>query len=113
MYYEHTAPLFKDLSILNIKDVTDLEMAKFMFKLNNNELPIEISRLLVRCNEIHNYQTRHNVDPVHIKPEFASLCSSFLVQGPIKWKKIDKCLKEAKNVKNFALKIKKSMIENY
>ena len=75
-YNEHTAPLFKDLSILNIKDVTDLEMAKFMFKLNNNELPIEISRLLVRCNEIHNYQTRHNVDPVHIKPEFCLLYTS-------------------------------------
>ena len=38
-YTAHTEPLLKELNLLKVKDMFDLKILKFLFKLYHNELP--------------------------------------------------------------------------
>ena len=53
-YIEPTEPLFKDFKILDFDKYRELHVAKFMWKLSKNEIPISISKLF-------NKQTSRNV----------------------------------------------------
>ena len=39
-YTAHTEPLLKELNLLKVKDMFDLKILKFLFKLYHNELPL-------------------------------------------------------------------------
>ena len=53
-YREPTEPLFKDFKILDFDKYRELHVAKFMWKLSKNEIPISISKLFKK-------QTSRNV----------------------------------------------------
>ena len=51
-------PLYKKSNFLNVKDVFKLGTAKFMMKLNTNELPEVVTNKFVKLVSVHSYSTR-------------------------------------------------------
>ena len=58
-YNAHTDPLFKALSLLKIKDIFELQCAKFYFKFVNNQLPLYFENFFRRNDDIHRHNTRN------------------------------------------------------
>ena len=59
-FYTHTAPIFKELQILTI-DKLVVQIAIVMYKFNNGLLPAVLNTLYKKNNEIHSYNTRHEL----------------------------------------------------
>ena len=57
-YYAHTAPIFKDLSILAIDKLIVRRIGITMYKYSNGLLPDVFNILYVKNSEIHTYSTR-------------------------------------------------------
>merc|ERR1711888_285280 len=57
-YYEHTAPLFSELKLLTVKQIYNLNCAKFIFCSLNKLKLTEFTNRLVTHDRFHNYQTR-------------------------------------------------------
>ena len=51
-YTAHTEPLLKELNLLKVKDMFDLKILKFLFKLYHNELPPYFSIYRVHLEKI-------------------------------------------------------------
>ena len=59
-FYEHTAPLFKKLQLLNISQLAVFNICLFLYKFENNDLPVGFRNMFVRNCDIHNYPTRQS-----------------------------------------------------
>ena len=66
-YNAHTEPLFKELKLLKVKDIFDVQCMKFWYKFTNGLLP-KLFRCMFRYNqEIHDIETRSH-DSLHLFP---------------------------------------------
>ena len=76
-YNDHTAPLFKQLKCLTLKDIIVLQELKFYFKFVHKILPSYLQQWqLTTNNDIHTYNTRQQ-NELHIvgtKHTFAKQC---------------------------------------
>ena len=63
-YNAHTEPLFKNLNLLKIKDIFDIECLKFWYKFVNKKLPNYFRTFFMRNNEMYDIETR-NHDSIH------------------------------------------------
>ena len=61
-YQAPTAPLYKELNILNLKKLVTQRIALLMFKYHTGVLPNPINNLFTLNNERHNYNTRQMND---------------------------------------------------
>ena len=76
-YNSHTAPLFKKLKLLTIKDTLALQELKFYYKLTHNELPDYFQNWqIVTHSELHQHNTRrkHDIHIVGFIHTFAKRC---------------------------------------
>ena len=76
-YNCHTAPLFKKLKLLTIKDMLALQELKFYYKLTHNELPAYFQNWQIVTNsERHRHNTRrkHDIHIVGFRHTFAKRC---------------------------------------
>ena len=64
-YNAHTEPLFKQLHLLKVKDIFDVQCLKFWYKFVNNELPNYFRNMFTYNHELHDFETR-NRDRLHI-----------------------------------------------
>ena len=76
-YYDHTAPLFKKLKLLTLKDIIVLQELKFYFKFVHKLLPSYLQQWQLTTNDdIHTHNTRQQ-NELHIvgtKHTFAKQC---------------------------------------
>ena len=56
--FTHVSHLYQNLSLLKLNDIYKLELAKFMHKLDNNNLPIVFQNRFTKIEKIHTYVTR-------------------------------------------------------
>ena len=61
-YRDSTVDAFKELKILKVGEITELEISLFMFKFYNNQLPKNMTYLFSTNSQIHSYDTRHAND---------------------------------------------------
>ena len=54
----NTNSLYSKLGVLKLNDMIKMEMAKFMFKFNNQMLPSSFNNYFIELDKIHNYNTR-------------------------------------------------------
>ena len=76
-YNDHTAPLFKKLNLLTIKDILALHELKLDYKFIHNNLPPYIQQWQIKQNtNIHNHYTRNQNEfyIVGTKHAFAMQC---------------------------------------
>ena len=64
-YYAHTEPVFKQLHLLKVKDIFDVQYLKFWYKFVNNELPNYCRNMFTYNHELHDFETR-NWDRLHL-----------------------------------------------
>ena len=57
-YLEHSAPLFKQLYILNFKALVIQRISLLMYKIHMGNVPLPICNLFIINNLHHNYNTR-------------------------------------------------------
>ena len=62
-YNAHTEPLFKQLHLLKVKDIFDVQCLKFWYKLVNNELPNYFRNMFTYNHELHDFGTRNRDRP--------------------------------------------------
>ena len=57
-YNDHTQPLFKELGILNIRDIFKHQIASFMYEYESGNLPTIFDSFFKRVNESYQYNAR-------------------------------------------------------
>ena len=66
-YNAHTYPLFKDLGILKVRDISDVQCLKLWYKFVNNELPHFFKSMSTYYHELYETQT-HSHCMLHLYP---------------------------------------------
>ena len=58
----HSDPIFKELELLKLSDIRQLELGKLMFSLNHSLLPSKFNNYFSLNKQVHSYATRHTND---------------------------------------------------
>ena len=66
-YRAHTDPLFKDLEMLKVKDIFDVQCLKLWYKFVNNELPHFFKSMFTYNHELYETETR-SYSMLHLYP---------------------------------------------
>ena len=66
-YNAHTEPLYKELQLLKITDIFDVQCMKFWYKFSNNTLPNYFRTMFRYNNTLYDVETR-NHDRMHVFP---------------------------------------------
>ena len=61
----HTEPLFRELSLLKVNHILQLQCLKLYYKITNGRTPAFFLSMFVLNDTVHSYQTRHRGD-IHI-----------------------------------------------
>ena len=56
--YTPTSQMYKELQVLKVEDIYQLELAKFMYQLHHNQLPKNFYHFFRKLNTIHQHETR-------------------------------------------------------
>ena len=56
--YTPTSQMYKELQVLKVEDIYQLELAKFMYQLHHNQLPKNFYHSFRKLNTIHQHETR-------------------------------------------------------
>jgi len=112
-YNAPTNPIFKELGLLKLDQIIELEVIKLMYQVTNHQAPKPICSMFKRNTNIHNYETRRRHDPVIIKRNYAPIDKSFICQGPKLWSGLNVDFKNSKTSKSLARKLKKNFLNQY
>jgi len=69
--YEHRTPIYKRLNLLKLNEMHNFELAKFMYKFHNKQLPKLFDELFLKVNNTHNYSTRYAKNVMHVLPKIS------------------------------------------
>jgi hypothetical protein len=81
-YNAHTDPIFKELNILKIQDLFKLNVLKFYYKYQHNELPVFFKSFsITQRSTIHSYNTRNkkSLDIVRTKLKLSEKCLRYAI----------------------------------
>ena len=85
--FDHITTLFKQLKLLKLHDIYQLELGKFMYQLNWNKFLIIIQPLLTKIEDLHKYNTRQakttKLFLPRVSKQMAKTKLSF--RGPQRW----------------------------
>ena len=106
--------LFKSVNILELKDIYQLELAKFMHKAANNDLPHNLNQMFTRISSMHRYPTSSSRKRVFAKPiAKKSIYSNWITSlGITLWENVDSELKKM-SFMAFKKAYRKQIIDNY
>ena len=57
----HSAPLLKDLNILTINDLFQVQISSLMWDLDHDILPKSLASYFIRRKHVHHHETRHAI----------------------------------------------------
>ena len=111
-----TQPLFEILEILPVNDILLLEVGKFMFKRNNNLLPVTIANFFEHFNHPQNRLDliRNQEGVVVVGPFIVNRLSlgerSIQHRGPTMWHGIPDSIKLSESASAFKRQLKKHLL---
>ena len=112
-YNAHTTPLFKNLSILKIFDLIDLERSLIAHKLKHNKLPSKFQNFLLPISP-DKVSIRHDVHSFMVPQSKASFLSrSPSIQIAITWNALPFLLKSVADHESFKVEFKKWKLASY
>ena len=110
---EHSAPLFKEMNILTLRDINTLQLACFLYKAVNNELTFSFKNYFILNKSTHDHFTRY-CDNIHIVGCNSVIRSfSIRVYGPKIWNNIPLDICSAPSIHIFKKKIKLFLLNKY
>jgi hypothetical protein len=112
-YRAHAATLYKSLGILQLQDVIFIQMAKFMYDYNNNNLPCAFINYFKHSSEVHHHFTRYSVYNYQM-PSARTNYGKFSLRftGVKIWHQIDDHIK-LMNKYNFIKRLKINCLDSY
>ena len=110
----HTSPIFKQLSLLKLCDVVELQTALFMYQYNKGILPDLFTDFFTPVRSKHQYQTRPACKSTFSLPTTRTNYRIFNIRfyGSKVWNSIDEPLKSM-TANKFKLNLKKQFIAQY
>ena len=105
-------PIFKELELLKLSDVRQLELGKLMFSFNRSLLPSKFNNYFSLNKQVHSYATRYAND-FHVPFCRTNLKFSVSVQGPTFYNSLNNDIKESNSLHSFKTKLKKNIYMNY
>ena len=84
-YYSHTAPLFKQLRLLDIYNINSYYTARFMYSYHHQLHPPSFLNLFVTNSQVHNYNTRSQANYRSHPCRTNIKQFTILYQGPKLW----------------------------
>lgn len=110
----HTSPLFKELNILQFKDVISLLNSLFMYNYNNNKLPSAFHNDFTSVSSRHSYNTRLASKSSYCFPAIRTNYGKFNIRfrGAEIWNSIDENYKKL-SINCFKKKLKGDLLLNY
>ena len=112
--FSHVTPLYKKLNLLKFDDIYKLELAKFMYLLQQSSLPSGIFDKFTKIEQIHGYNTRQASELIYYVPKFSKSISQnhILFRATKLWRELNKNFKSMGLI-NFKKSYKISLLENY
>ena len=108
----HTSKLFTKYKILNIYELIELELSKFMYKYVHRTLPPPLLDLFVSNEQVHNYSTRGKANARTQEHKSSIFGKSFLARGPSLWSNLSADLKRSVSLPSFTRKYKKDLLSD-
>ena len=106
--------LYKKFQVLKLSDLSKLEYAKFMYKFENNSLPIFFNNYFTKLDSIHSYNTRQKKQNRYFFPRFSTNFGKNTLHylGLQTWSKIPPEIKNLSYI-GFKKKLKKHLLNAY
>ena len=107
----HSAPLFKQLSILPVYDINNLQVGCFMYSAVNRLLPQCFSSMFVTNSTVHSYNTRRHND-IHQTCSFVVILQKnyIRVYEALLWNSFDSEIKCLPTLSSFNNRYKQKLI---
>ena len=109
-----TNRIHKDLDVLKVRDLYELEVLSFTYNCINNKVPDAMKNYFTMVSDTHNVNTRNRIHTIRdpcLKSKIGQL--SVKQRGPKLWNGLDKSLKCSPSLGAFRLQIKKKVILSY
>ena len=108
------ATIYKTFDLLQLKDIYNLELAKFMHKFHNNTLPKSLCNMFIRIDTIHRYPTSSSRRREFFQhsTKTAAYKKWISTAGTTLWGNIQQNLKN-ENYESFSQKYRNSIINSY
>ena len=103
---------FKQLNILNIRELFFIETSKFMHKLSKKTLPGVFDECFMNIDHSHDTRSRVRTQYILPNPNTNLGKKSFKFFGIKIWSKLDQTTKSITNNKSFSTHLKKYIIDN-
>ena len=109
-----TKTLYKSTNILQLKDIFQLELGKFMHQASSKNLPHSLNEMFTCITSVHRYPTSSSRNRVFVKPMAQkSIYSNWISStGITLWENINPELKTL-NYVPFKKSFKKHLIDSY
>ena len=112
-FLANSEPLFKKLKTLKVFDINTLQVAIFMFKYCNNQLPTSFQNLFTLNNTIHSYPTRNSRNFHLINPKLIMAHKSIRHHGPDLWNSLPITIKSCTTIFSFKATMKRNLLSTY
>ena len=107
-YRSSISKSYNDLKILKLQSLNELEVAKFMYRVNNKTAPTSLLNIFDHTS--HDHGTRHKDDPQYSeRRNFQDMRNSFICKGPELWSHLPLDTRNSKNLISFSSKMKKKL----
>ena len=105
--------IFKNLNILNVRQLVELNTASLMYRVENDLVPAHGRNMFTKCIEIHAYNTRAanvgNYVTTKIRTEKGK--QTFQQTGPKVWNKLPYFVRRSQSIESFQEKTKKLILD--
>ena len=108
---EHSSPLFKQLNILKLYDLYQVQVAKYMFSMTKGTLPL--AHHITLNTDIHTHDTRNKNNPHIAQRRTVIAYKNLRHKGPAIWYSIPSEIRIKNTFKSFNNNLKKYFINNY
>lgn len=110
-YLKPTNKLFMNANKLKFKELVDFKIAQFMFKINNNMLPVSIQKMFQRRCSIYNLRGTCIFSKIQTRTNMKQRCITFT--GVTVWNNLENDLKMCSTLRQFKKILKNRMVNNY
>ena len=112
-HFANSDPLFRNLKTLKITDINTLQVAIFMFKYFNNQLPSPFDNMFTLNNLIHSYPTRSSQNFHLTNPKLLIAHKSIRHSGSDLWNSLSNDIKSCTTLYCFKSKMKTKLLSQY
>jgi hypothetical protein len=110
-YRTHTHDLYKDLNLLNVQNIKNVQTTNLVYKHKHGLLPPVFNDYFLWGNEVHSHVTRNSAK-MHIRqPHNENGKKMLRYQGPYVWNKLPEAITNSQSLFTFKRKVKKHYLE--